>query len=404
MKKLIFIITIVIAALILYMKIRIDSHSGVSLQIPQFETAEVTRSAISSGIQGRGKIDPKRLINLTSTLDGQIKEILVAEGDEVKKNQCLATIGAQPQIQLKLLNLKNRFLKNDMDKEELTEMLEFQNKLFAEGMTTKVEIEKLKRKKTWVEENESALDSERKLLEKQLGSKLSKSALLKSNITTLTDGCLQASIAGTVLQINYQEGDFVSTMFNMNTPPFMVIGDLSQYLIHYKVSEIDLSKIKIGQPVDITLDSWPEKIFQGVVDSIGSISALEQNELGPFSSPTHQLSKYIAKISLTDTVPELRPGLSCMVFIRTVTKKDILVVPVAAVYTAEADKQFVFFKQGEEYQPRVVETGIGNVDFVEVLSGLQEGETVSLAPYKIIEHRKIIKAARSKTFLEKILN
>jgi len=403
-KKLIFVIIIIIAALLFYMKVRIDSHSNGSLQFPEFETAEVIRSTISTGITGRGKVQPKRVVNLISSVEGQVKEIHVSEGDVVNKDQCLATIETQPKTQLNLLNLKNRFTKSNMEKKELEKQLEFQKKLYKEGLTTKVDLESVQKKLKWSEENMSALDSELNLLGKQLGRKISRSDLLNDKLSTLTNGCLKSIIDGTILQLNIKVDDYIATQFSANAPPPLVVADLTEYTANYKASEIDLAKIKEGQDVEITLDSWPDKIFSATVQSIGSVVSMDQKDLGPFSNPNQQVSRYSIKIRLTSSGPELRPGLSCTILIRTTMKGDVLVAPLPAVFTADQDEQFVFVKQDKDYNRRKVQVGLSNVDMVEILSGLQQGETVSLVPYKIIEKRKLIRAAQSKSLIEKILN
>ncbi len=372
----------------------------------ELPTATVTVSSITTSVLGRGKIEPKRQINLRATIDGIVKEILVKEGQMVNKDQCLAKIEINPDIQLRLLNLKNRIIRNDIEKEELADQLTFQKKLYKEGLVSKIEIEQLEKKKNVVNETESVLNSERQLLEKQLGTQLSKDSLLGDDFSKLTTACIQSTIDGTVLQININVNDRIAVSFGGNDPPIMAIGDLSEYYINYRASEIDLSRIKESQHVAITTDSWPDKVISGTIESIASISTQigSMDVMGPFANPSQQLSYYTAKIRIIDSAPELRPGLSCRISINTATKQGILVVPATSVYSIDSMEKYVFVKEAEDYRRRQVQIGIGNIDYVEIVSGLHKGETISLTPYKVIEQRKIIQTTRSKSLIEKILN
>ncbi len=403
MKKLVLLIIIVTAGLFYYIKADIDLTSSNIAALPSLPTAEIVRGTISSVISGRGKIVPNRRVPVNSFIDGQITQILVRQGQEVKKGQCLVKLDVEPGFKFRIFDLKQKFIANDYNQKHLKKKIDFQLKLYKEGLTALVEIEELEKNIKWAEMERQALNNERLLLEKQFGFALTMSSLLNNELDDILSSCIQSAITGTVLQINKKTDDIVFSNSDFNRATIMVIADISKYFIDYKVSEFDLDKIQEGQQVEITVDSMPKKLFYGIIETISSMAIVNIRD-GQFTDTSRETSHYTVKISIADATPELRPDLSCRISIKTATRPNVLMAPVTSIFTGENRQQFVFVQKNEEYERRNVQVGIANTSMIEIQAGLAEGEVVCLDPHKIIEHRKIIKAAASRTLIEKILH
>jgi len=404
-KKLILLTIIVVTGLLLYIKLNFDRSPGELTDLPAdaVATAEISSGTISSDIAGRGKVIPNRLVSVISSVEGQIIEILVKENQKVKKGQCLLKLDISPKFKFKLLKLKHKVLGNDNKRKQLNKQIDLQRRLNKDGLAAQVKIKNLEKEIKWAEIEEKELNNQRFLLAKQLGLTLTKSRLINDDLTQINDSCIQASIDGTILQINKFVDDMVYAARNSDGPAIMIIADLSNYFIDYKVSEMDLSEIKVGQKVEIIFDSWPEKLFHGEIDTISSIGFRSNTGFESFKDPSKEMSYYRTKIRVIDPIPELQLDLSCRISIKTTTRSNVLLAPVTSVFSEETGEQFIFIDLDGTAERRQVQTGIADISMIEIQSGLGEGDIVYLNPYKIIEHRKIIKEAQSKTFIQKIL-
>lgn len=403
MKKLILFTMLVAVILIGYIKYDVDSRTNKITDLPALPTSQIRKGTISSTLSGRGKITPSRLMPVNSSIEGQIKEILVAEGATVKKGQCLAKIAISPDLQARILYLKQKTISNDLKRQQLLEEMNFLKKLYQEGLKARVDIEFLEKKVEWNKVEEKTLENERQILEQKLGTSLDKSSLVNTISAQTMDACVQAVIDGTVLQISKYVDDIVFPEAGFGHSTILVIADLSTYYIDYNVSEIDLHKIKVDQQVKIIFDSLPESIFSGRVESISRMAFYDMRG-EPFIDSSKEMSHYKARILVTDDISGLRPDLSCRIVVKTATRQDILLAPISSVFKENDDRQFVFIQKNGQYTRRQVHVGISNADMTEITSGLNENEIVYSTPMKIIEHEEILKVSRQKTFIEKLLH
>ena len=140
-----------------------------------------------------------------------------------------------------------------------------------------------------------------------------------------------------------------------------------------KVQESSLRKVAIGMPARVTVDAIPGSAFQGTVAKIGLLPDAQSQWLNP------DLTVYATEINLEGDMSELRPGMSCRAEIIVERYEDALFVPVQAV-TRVAGKPTVYVQTSSGFEPRAIETGLDNNRVIRVISGLKEGEPVSLTP------------------------
>lgn len=139
-----------------------------------------------------------------------------------------------------------------------------------------------------------------------------------------------------------------------------------------QVHEVRVNKVKMGQRARITVEAFPDKSFEGKVLSISPL-ADPQNWTSP------DLKVYTTKVSIDGDYGFLKPGMSAKVEIIVNELQDVLCVPIQAVANRSGTK-FCYVFASEKAEPREVQTGEFNENFIAIVSGLQPGEKVSLNP------------------------
>jgi HlyD family secretion protein len=140
-----------------------------------------------------------------------------------------------------------------------------------------------------------------------------------------------------------------------------------------KIHESSLEKVKIGMPVQVTVDAVPGRVFSGQVDTIAPLPDAVSVWLNP------DLKLYASDIGLEGNSAGLRTGMSCRVEILVEQYQDVLFVPVQAVTKVDG-REVVYVVNGSRSQIRPVQTGLDNNRMVHIESGLEVGEEILLNP------------------------
>lgn len=152
--------------------------------------------------------------------------------------------------------------------------------------------------------------------------------------------------------------------------PLLYLPDISSMIVKTQVREVDLHKISVGQKVAVKVDAYPDVLFEGQVISIGVLG--NDGAEGGRSEKYFQLS-----IVVKGKDTRLRPGMTARVFILTDTVKDVLTIPLQAVYN-ENGRNYCFIYSGKKFRKAQVSLGRQNEDVAEILSGIKKGDRVSL--------------------------
>ncbi len=152
--------------------------------------------------------------------------------------------------------------------------------------------------------------------------------------------------------------------------PLIDLPDLSSMMIKTKVREIDLFKIGIGKEVTIQVDAYPQLIFTGKVISIGVLAISDL-----FRSSDEKF--FEVRILLDSSDSRLRPGMTTRNTIHANQVEDSLAIPVHAVF-GDQKHNYCYQKKDNNYEKIEVKTGWSNEQWVEVLSGLDEGDCIYL--------------------------
>ena len=152
----------------------------------------------------------------------------------------------------------------------------------------------------------------------------------------------------------------------------ITIPDASKMKVEIKVHETWIDKIEPNQPAKITIAAFPDKTFTGKVLKKAPL-ADQQNFLNP------DLKVYVTDVSIGGTHDFLKTGMTGKVEVLIDELHDVLYVPIQSVVTVD-EKEMCYVMASSRAEKREVKTGLFNDNFVEIKSGLNEGEKVLLDP------------------------
>ena len=185
-----------------------------------------------------------------------------------------------------------------------------------------------------------------------------------ATLVTFTDGSiLQSPVDGTITSLSIASGDSVQI-----SEPVAHITNYSTLQTTISVDELDVSKVKEGQEVEITASAFEDETFNGKVTNVATIG-----------TSTNGVSSFDVTVQITDP-KSLKIGMSTEVSILIESKENVLYVPVEAVYT-NGDEKYVIVptsSDSEASKQVTVKTGTSNDANVEITSGLAEGDTVQI--------------------------
>jgi RND family efflux transporter MFP subunit len=156
--------------------------------------------------------------------------------------------------------------------------------------------------------------------------------------------------------------------------PLMYLPDITSMQVETEVNEMDVEKVKVGQPVSITLDAVPDVSFKGKVAKIGSLA---EHKVSKVSGKRTGVKVFEVLVDVVDADPRLRPGLSANTSILIDEVKNVTYVPVESIFNEEG-KTIAYVKRGRRGRKVVVDCGSSNDKYVIIRSGLQAGTKVFL--------------------------
>lgn len=182
-----------------------------------------------------------------------------------------------------------------------------------------------------------------------------------------------APFAATVSRVNLQVGERTDGPSAEGSSADIVIADLSSMHVDVPVDELDVARIEVGQQVRVTLDALPDQELTGTVTNIAPTA--DKSDQG---TTTYEVT---VEIDMGDA--PVRPGMTAVVEIVTVSKDDVVLVPRRAVQTENGQSYVLIPVEGEPTEPgmpasarREVALGLSDRQFVEITDGLEAGEEI----------------------------
>lgn len=356
-------------------------------------TEKVSRKTITQTVSAIGKIQPETEVKISSEASGEIMFLGVKDGQEVNANQLLVRI--QPDIissQVEQFEASTEAAKVAIDavkaeRERAKADLERITKLFQKEFASREELDRAKagfegaesRYQSTLSEYQRALSALR-----QIKAQASRTAIF-------------SPIAGTVTSLSVEQGEKVVGTAQMQGTEMMRIADLSVMNALVDVDENDIVYVKIGDTATINVDALPNQQIKGIVVEIAHSAKMSN------TGTQEEVTNFQVKIRVIDPDKRLRPGMSCNVEISTETHRNVLAVPLQSVTVRQSENDddnkdksdedmtsekksaneknkrpptVVFVNVQNQAKKRKVETGLSDQGYIEIKSGLKEGDEI----------------------------
>jgi HlyD family secretion protein len=404
-----------------------DKSGGIKVS-----TEKAAKRTIIETVNASGKIYPEVEVKISPDISGEITELNVEEGDTVKSGQVLARIYADiyslqkdeaasrvSQTEATVANSQAALeaLKASLD--QAKQNLDRNKTLFDQKVISKSELEQFETTYRSALANYNAAQQNIKSLMATVQS--SQTGLTKAN-KDLGRTTLVAPMNGVISSLKVKKGERVSgNSFTVGTE-MMTVSDMSVLEVRVDIGENDIVKINIGDSADIEVDAYNNRKFKGIVTKIASSTKTNAASLTSNDVTNYEVRIRLDKESYKDLLIKafpFRPGMNASADIMTRRHDNVLSVPINAVNArvkgsdknlAEKQKEdkkmkeeatdetkeetnsasdeleevaFVLQKDGK-VKKVVVRTAIQDMSYIEISSGLNEGDEVVVGPYTAI--------------------
>ena len=332
------------------------------LTAQQFVMTRVERGDIIETVTASGKIQPINTVSVGTQISGIVETVLADYNDEVKEGQLLAQLDTalltetqnDAQARLDLANARKKVAQLNYNRYQKL----YKDKLIALASLEEVEI--------------SLAEADAEVL----------TATADLNKAERNYGYAQITspVSGTVISKEVEQGQTVAASFSTPTL-FTIAEDLSKMQIEASIAEADIGSIVKGMPATFSVDAYPNDTFDGIVKQVRLSPTEESNVV-----------MYTVIIEVDNSQRKLLPGMTAFVNIVVHEAKDALRLPTSALqfkpnaYLRQfIEKRMIDLKPTESmvYRfkdgkliPIIFERGISDASFIQVKSGMEEGDEV----------------------------
>ncbi|HEY1490620.1 MAG TPA: efflux RND transporter periplasmic adaptor subunit [Verrucomicrobiae bacterium] len=294
------------------------------------QTEMVLRHSLTNVVVANGKIQPVVQVTISPEVSGEIIELPVKEGQQIKKGDLLVKIN--PDIYIAALNQAKAGYESSLAaKASAVANLEKADADFTRN-------QELFNRKLLSESDYVGFKSARDVAKAQLDSADDQVNVAKAGVDSAKEQLAKTTIVspleGTISKLNSQLGERVlGTVQNAGTE-IMVISDLNQMEARVDIGEMDVVGIVPGQKAWLEVDAFKDRKFAGLVSDVASSSKDSNLPQGysTGSSQTQEATKFQVRIRLSDK-EDFRPGMSVSASIETTYRTNVLTVPLASVTT-----------------------------------------------------------------------
>jgi HlyD family secretion protein len=435
-KWILIILGILVAVLIVGKLVAGKGDEGIKVS-----TEKATKRMIIETVNATGKVYPEVEVKISPDISGEITELNVLEGDSVKKGQVLARIyadiyatqrdqaaAAVNQQQAMTANSQSQMdaLKASMDQAERT--YNRQKQLLDDKVISKAEFEQAESAYLSAKANyNAAIES----IKGNKASIVSAQANLARANKDLSRTTLIAPMNGVISSLSVKKGERVAgNSFALGTE-MMRVADMTIMEVRVNVGENDIVKVNIGDSADVEVDAYNNRKFKGIVTQIAASTATSASGLASTSS--NDVTNYEVRIRLdagsySDLIDPkkskkfvFRPGMNASADIKTKRHNDVLAVPInsvsarvkgsdkniedkkkedkknkpnddqdnqdnnnAAVNTDELEEVVFVLQKDGKVKKTIVKTGIQDINYIEILHGLNAGDEIVTGPYNAV--------------------
>ena len=376
---------------------------------------KVQKKDITEIITANGKVEPQKVVKISPEVPGEIIELPVKEGDEVKMGDLLVVI--RPDIYISDRNRNEAALNS-----QKARMTQAEAQLIQKELNYK-RSKQLFEKNTIAKSDFETVEADYKVAvaEVQAARYSTKSAesSLNQSQENLTKTKIYSPISGTVSKLNVEKGEKVVGTNQFAGTELMSIADLTKMEVKVEVNENDIVNVEKSDTAVIQIDAYMKRKFRGMVTEIASSANVS-------GTSTDQVTNFNVKILLLEEsykdllISQLHkypflPGMSATVEIRTKTRHNVISIPIQAVTTranngnskkvnnepvanvegTNKSEDKVAMKEPEQFEVVFVnrknlarqvkvKTGIQDNTNIEIIQGLNSDDEIVVAPYGLV--------------------
>jgi HlyD family secretion protein len=409
---------IVIIILIILAVNKGEDRSGIKVTAEKIEKRNIVEV-----VSANGKIQPEKDIKISPYISGEVIELYVKEGDQVKKDDLLAKI--DPEIYRANYDRMEAMLNSQKAAEANAQARVAQ----VEAQFRNAELNYKRNKSLWeqkvisdaeydaaessYEVARAEMDAAKQSLKSAQFGVESSRASLKEAKENLFKTTIVSPSDGTVSKLSVERGERVTgaSQFSAGTE-IMRIANLESMEVNVEVNENDIVRVSMNDTCLIEVDAYLDRKFKGIVTEIATSAntlGVSADQITNFNVKIRILREsYLELIDTTSIIRSpFRPGMSATVDIQTETVYDVIAVPIQSV-TTRADttgvvkeddanteaaaskdevKEYVFLnKEGKAFMQEV-ETGVQDNTYIEIKKGVNVDDEVLTGPYRAISKR-----------------
>ncbi len=285
---------------------------------PTYTTEAVKKGDLSLRITATGNLEPTNQVTVGSEISGLIQEVLVDSNDRVEKGQPLAKIDTT-----KLSQQADRTRANLQAAQARVALAEATMKENEASLKRREELHKLSGGQTPSRADMDAtlatVARSRAEVASAKASVLESEATLRTNETDLSKAIIRSPVSGIVLKRSVEPGQTVAAQFT--APELFILAEkLERMELQVAVAEADIGRVEKGQPATFTVDAYPDRTFKAEVKKVSFGSEVLNNVV-----------TYDTELDVPNDDNSLRPGMTATADIEVGGKKEVLLVPNAAL-------------------------------------------------------------------------
>ena len=371
--------------------------SAKSRSIPRVTTAKVETEDMVSKVTANGKIQAEKRVDLSALVMGQIVNLAVRNGDQVRKGDFLLQIdrnqaaageaGSAAAVEASLAARDS----SKATLEQARRDWERAKKNYQAEILPEADSQKAK---AMLETAEADFEAAVRHIEQNR-------ANLNASRDTLSKTTVRAPIGGVVTDLPVKEGE-VTVIGTMNNPgtQLMTISDMSSVEAVLMVDETDVPNVTVGQKALVSIEAYPDRAFEGLVTQVEN-SPIPKNdpELQGLITTSDAIN-FKVRVKVLHPPEAIRPGFSVTADVITGSKPSVLAVPLASIVIRDSPKaektaagrikteSGVYVLQDGKARFVPVRLGLAGELKVEVTSGIARGQEILTGPFKILRTLK----------------
>ncbi len=367
---------------------RATTKTKPEVQESPFRLGKVQSEDLQVSVREVGVVDPDVKVDVKSAVSGRVLGLKVREGDVVRAGQVLAEVEPDVNQAQSLSDVKSGVAQADIKLRDAEKELAAQQYLFDNGLIGSQTLRTYQTSRDLAADLLASAKSRYQIVEDH--------GIPISGASNSQQARVTSPMAGVIIKKGVELGETVTSgvsSFNDGTVMFTV-ADLKSLIIRVNLNEVDIAKVRVGQPVRVTLDAYPQKVFTGKVRFVA-----------PAAKVVDKIKVFEIEVALDHLDPAFRTGMSANVEILGEQRANALSIPLeglqrrdgaTVVYRLKSGlpakeiararegldgrSKFVWMSENwkDYFEAVQVTAGIATLERVEIVSGLRAGDQVAL--------------------------